>query len=154
MEHMEILIDNQQKKRIPTDIIRQKTKQILSALDCDSHEISLVITDNDQIQQLNKRYRKIDKPTNVLAFPMQEGQFRNITPGLLGDIVISCETAQKEAKSANINLTERISQLLIHGILHLIGFDHEASESDAIKMEEKSLELLRQIEDNHDLNTF
>ena len=121
---------------------------------CDSHEVSLVITDNDQIQQLNKRYRKIDKPTNVLAFPMQEGQFGNITPGLLGDIVISCETAQNEAKSANINLVERISQLLIHGILHLIGFDHEASESDAIKMEEKSLELLRQIEDNHDLNTF
>ena len=154
MEHMKILIDNQQTKRIPTDIIRQKTKQILSALGYDSHEVSLVITDNDQIQQLNKKYRKIDKPTNVLAFPMQEGQFGNITPGLLGDIVISCETAQKEAKSANINLTERISQLLIHGILHLIGFDHEASESDAIKMKEKSLELLRQIEDNHDLNTF
>jgi probable rRNA maturation factor len=123
-------------------------------LGCDAHEISVVITNNEQIQQLNFRYRKIDKPTNVLAFPMQEGQFGNITPGLLGDIVISCETAQKEAKSANISLAERISQLLIHGILHLIGFDHEASESDAEKMEEKSLELLRQIEDNHDLNTF
>ncbi len=85
---------------------------------------------------------------------MQEGQFGNITPGLLGDIVISCETAQKEAKSANISLTERISQLLIHGILHLIGFDHETSESDAGKMEEKSLELLRQIEDNQNLNIF
>lgn len=151
---MEILIDNQQKKRIPTDIIRQKTKQILNALGCDAHEVSVVITDNDQIQQLNFRYRKVNKPTNVLAFPMQEGQFGNITPGLLGDIVISCETAQKEAKSANISLEERISQLLIHGILHLIGFDHEASESDAGKMEEKSLELLRQIEDNHDLNIF
>ncbi len=85
---------------------------------------------------------------------MQEGQFGNITPGLLGDIVISCETAQKEAESANISLTERISQLLIHGILHLIGFDHETSESDAKKMEEKSLELLRQIEDNQNLNIF
>ena len=121
---------------------------------CDAHEISVVITNNEQIQQLNFKYREIDKPTNVLAFPMQEGQFGNITPGLLGDIVISCETAQKEAKKANISLAERISQLLIHGILHLIGFDHEASESDAEKMEEKSLELLRQIEDNHDLNTF
>ena len=121
---------------------------------CDAHEISVVITDNAQIQQLNFRYRKVDKPTNVLAFPMQEGQFGNITPGLLGDIVISCETAQKEAESANISLTERISQLLIHGILHLIGFDHETSESDAKKMEEKSLELLRQIEDNQNLNIF
>ncbi len=121
---------------------------------CDAHEISVVITDNDQIRQLNKRYRKVDKPTNVLAFPMHEGQFGDITPGLLGDIVISCETAQKEAKTANIRLAERISQLLIHGILHLIGFDHEVSKSDAGKMEEKSLELLRQIEDNHDLNIF
>ncbi len=85
---------------------------------------------------------------------MQEGQFGNITPGLLGDIVISCETAQKEAETAHINLTERISQLLIHGILHLIGFDHEAGESDTKKMETKSLELLRLIEDNQNLNTF
>lgn len=121
---------------------------------CDAHEVSVVITDNDQIQQLNKKYRKVDKPTNVLAFPMQEGQFSNITPGLLGDIVISCETAQEESTSSNISLSERVSQLLIHGILHLIGFDHETNESDAGKMEEKSLELLRQIEVNQNLNIF
>jgi probable rRNA maturation factor len=119
-----------------------------------SFEISVVITDNIQIHKLNKTYRNIDKPTNVLAFPMQEGQFGNITPGLLGDIVISCETAQKEAETAHINLDERMSQLLIHGILHLIGFDHEAGESDAKKMENKSLEILRQIENNQSLNAF
>jgi len=119
-----------------------------------SFEISVVITDNIQIQRLNKTYRNIDKPTNVLAFPMQEGQFGNITPGLLGDIVISCETAQQEADMFNISLYERMSQLLIHGILHLIGFDHEAGESDANKMEDKSLEILRQIENNKNLNAF
>ncbi|MCP4669936.1 MAG: rRNA maturation RNase YbeY [Desulfobacula sp.] len=135
-------------------MIRQKIKQILSALDYNSHEISVVITDNQQIQQLNKTYRKIDKPTNVLAFPMQEGQFGDITPGLLGDIVISCETAQNEANNANITLMERISQLLIHGILHLIGFDHETSDIDARKMEDKSLEILRKIEHNKNLNAF
>ena len=121
---------------------------------CDAHEISIVITDNDQIQQLNKTYRGLDKPTNVLAFPMQEGQFSDITPGLLGDVVISCETAQQEADKANISLDERMSQLLIHGILHLTGFDHEASQSDAQKMEDKSLELLRKLETNKDLNVF
>ncbi len=119
-----------------------------------SHEISVVITDNEQIQELNQIYRKMDKPTNVLAFPMQEGQFGDITPGLLGDIVISCETAQKEADEANISLMERVSQLLIHGILHLIGFDHETSEADARKMESKSLEILRQIENNKKLEIF
>ncbi len=121
---------------------------------CDAHEISIVITDNDQIQQLNKTYRGIDKPTNVLAFPMQEGQFADITPGLLGDVVISCETAKQEADKANFSLDERMSQLLIHGILHLMGFDHEASQSDARKMEDKSLELLRKIETNKELNIF
>ena len=121
---------------------------------CDAHEISIVMTDDDQIQQLNKTYRKKDKPTNVLAFPMQEGQFTDITPGLLGDVVISCETAQQEADEANIALLERISQLLIHGILHLMGFDHETSQSDAQKMEDKGLELLRIIETNRELNVF
>jgi probable rRNA maturation factor len=113
-----------------------------------------VITDNDHIQQLNKTYRRVNKPTNVLAFPMQEGRFADITPGLLGDVVISCETAQQEADEVNISLLERISQLLIHGILHLMGFDHEKSREDARKMEDKSLELLRKIETNKKLNAF
>ncbi|MCP3873663.1 MAG: rRNA maturation RNase YbeY [Desulfobacteraceae bacterium] len=154
MEQLKILIDNQQKKRMPTDTIRQKTKQILNALGYDAHEISIVMTDNLQIQQLNKQYRGKDEPTNVLAFPMQEGQFSDISPGLLGDIVISCEQAQKEADKANIVLPERVSQLLIHGILHLIGFDHETTPSDAKKMEDKSLELLKIIETNNELNAF
>ncbi len=85
---------------------------------------------------------------------MQEGEFSEITPGLLGDIVISCETAQKEAADVKITLVERMSQLLIHGILHLMGFDHEAGPSDARKMEKKSLELLRKLEPNKDLNVF
>jgi len=123
-------------------------------LGCDAHEISIVMTDDDQIRHLNKTYRKKDKPTNVLAFPMQEGRFADITPGLLGDVVISCETAQQEADKANIDLLERISQLLIHGILHLIGFDHETNPMDAQKMEDKSLKLLRIIETNKELNIF
>lgn len=113
-----------------------------------------MITDNDQIQQFNRMYRKIDKPTNVLAFPMQEGRFADINPGLLGDIVISCEKAVQEAELANITLGERMSQLLIHGILHLTGFDHETGRSDALEMEDKSLELLRKIEPNTKLNIF
>lgn len=110
-----------------------------------------MVTSDDSIQKLNKTYRGIDKPTNVLSFPMQDGKFTDISPELLGDIVISCETAQKEAESDQINLSERISQLLVHGILHLTGFDHE---SDAPKMEIKSLELLKMIEANDKLDAF
>ena len=121
---------------------------------CDAHEISIVILDDKKIGKLNETYRGISKPTNVLAFPMQEGQFSDITPGLLGDVVISLETAEKEAISANISLEERVSQLLIHGILHLLGFDHEKGGREADTMEKKSLELLRIIEKNTDLTAF
>ena len=85
---------------------------------------------------------------------MQEGQFSDISPGLLGDLVISVETAQKEANIASITLEERMSQLLIHGTLHLVGFDHERGEQDTKRMEDKSIQLLRIIEDNTDLPSF
>ena len=154
MEQQKILIDNQQKAKIPTPLISRKTEQILNALGCNAHEISILILDDEGIEQLNKTYRGICKPTNVLAFPMQEGEFSDITPGLLGDVVISMETAEKEAISANISLEERTSQLLIHGILHLLGFDHETGETDADVMEKKSLELLRIVEKNIGLTAF
>ena len=118
------------------------------------HELSLVIMDDEGIQELNTTYRGMDKPTNVLSFSMQEGEFSQITPGLLGDVIISIETAIREADEAGITLEERISQLLIHGILHLAGLDHEQGEDKAREMEAKSLEILRQIEPNADLTAF
>ncbi len=110
--------------------------------------------DDPGIQELNLNFREIDKPTNVLSFPMQEGEFSDISPGLLGDVVISVDTAEKEAKEANISLDERMSQLLTHGILHLMGFDHEIDELAADTMEKKSIEILRVIETNPGLAAF
>ena len=154
MEPQKILIDNRQKAKLKTPPIFQKTEQILNALGCDAHELSIVIMGDPGIQELNLNFRGIDKPTNVLSFPMQEGEFSDITPGLLGDVVISVDRAEKEAKQAGISLDERISQLLIHGILHLIGFDHEIDDQAADTMEKKSLELLRVIETNSNLAAF
>ncbi len=137
-----------------TPILRKKTEQILNALGCNHHEISIVIMDDLQIKALNHSFRSIDRPTNVLSFPMQEGEFSDITPGLLGDVVISAQTAAREARETGITLDERMSQLLIHGILHLVGFDHETGEIEADAMETKSCELLRQVEPNPDLAAF
>lgn len=81
-----------------------------------------------------------------MAFPMHTGRFSDITPHLLGDVVISVETAFKEGKRTGITMEKRLAQLLVHGILHLLGYDHETSDQEARKMEDKSDEILRLIE--------
>ncbi|MCP4021298.1 MAG: rRNA maturation RNase YbeY [Desulfobacteraceae bacterium] len=154
MASQRILIDNQQKTEIQTGTIHKKTEQILNALGYNAHEISIVFMDNASMQELNKHYRGLDRPTNVLSFPMMEGEFTNISPDLLGDVVICVETARKECRKSGITLDERLSQLLVHGILHLVGFDHEKGEDQAQTMEGKSIDLLQLIEKNKDLKAF
>jgi len=115
-------------------------------LDCDDAELSILIVDDSQIAILNKKYLRRYGPTNVIAFPMRTDPFSNINPELLGDVVISMETAEKEGKNIGISIEERFTQLLVHGILHLLGYDHEMSEQEADKMEKKSEEILKLIE--------
>jgi probable rRNA maturation factor len=118
---------------------------ILNALACPDAELSILIVDDPQIGELNKKYLDRHGPTNVIAFPMRTGQFNNIAPHLLGDVVISIETAEREGKSAGISMEERVIQLLVHGILHLLGYDHEKNQTQADKMEQKSNEILKLI---------
>ena len=108
-------------------------------------ELSILIVDNSRIGELNEKYLNRVGPTNVIAFSMQEGRFSSISPHLLGDVVISVEIAAKEGKSFGISLEERFIQLLVHGILHLLGYDHEKTDQEAEKMEQKSEELLELI---------
>jgi len=126
--------------------IQQKATDILNALDYHDAKLSILIVDDPQIAILNKKYLRRNGPTNVIAFPMRTDQFSNINPELLGDVVISIETAEKEGKNIGINMEERFTQLLVHGILHLLGYDHEKSEQEAEKMEKKSEEILKLIE--------
>jgi probable rRNA maturation factor len=111
-------------------------------LDFPEGEISILLVDDPQIEVLNQQYLKRRGPTNVIAFAMREGEFSDLTPHLLGDVVISTDTAAKEAQDAGISVERRLNELLVHGILHLFGYDHENSEEEAERMEEKSRELL------------
>jgi probable rRNA maturation factor len=141
---MAVLIKNKQKiYRIPHRKTEQKAQVILNALDCPDGELSLLLLDNTQITGLNREYLKREGPANVIAFPMREGGYPEIAPQLLGDVVISVEKAADEARDCNISLEERFLQLLVHGILHLFGYDHEKSDREALKMEQKSEELLK-----------
>lgn len=131
---------------MPTKIVKRKIQAILNALDCHDKEISVVVTDDAEIRELNRQYLDRDRPTNVIAFPMQEGDFPDISPALLGDVVVSVDTTAAEAENAGIDFSERFDQLIIHGILHLLGYDHETDDREAAVMEAKSNELMGCIE--------
>lgn len=112
-------------------------------------ELSILIVDDREMALYNQEYLNREGPTNVIAFPMQEGEFAHVTPFLLGDVVISLDTAGREAEDMGIGMDERLDELLVHGILHLVGYDHEKSEAEARRMETKSdalTSLIREIE--------
>lgn len=146
MEKMGVLIDSRQKKyRIPWKGLKRKAQAVLNALGYPDGELSILLLNDSQIAVLNKKYLKREGPTNVIAFPMQEGPFAEITPDLLGDVAISLETAAKEGETAGISMEDRLTELLVHGILHLCGYDHESSQTEALRMEKKSREVLKLV---------
>ncbi len=109
---------------------------------CPEGELSILLVDDTRMAELNQAYLQRTGPTNVIAFPMREGDHADIHPELLGDVVISMDTCAREAQVAGLTTDERFNQLLIHGILHLFGYDHVHSESDARIMDAKSCELM------------
>jgi probable rRNA maturation factor len=108
-------------------------------------ELSIVLMDDPQIAELNQTYLDREGPTNVIAFPMKEGDFADVSPDLLGDVVISTDKTAAEAAELGISYRDRFDFLLIHGILHLMGYDHETSEADEKIMEAKTNELFALI---------
>jgi len=125
--------------------LRRRTRIILDALKSPEGEISILLVDDLQIAAMNRRFLGREGPTNVIAFPMQEGRFSGLSPNLLGDVVISVDTAHREARAAGLALDERVTQLLVHGMLHLCGYDHERDAAEARRMAAKSRALLAKI---------
>lgn len=99
-------------------------------------ELSVMLVDDGRIQELNKRWRNIDRATDVLSFPMLEGDFGSVNPSMLGDIVISIPTALRQAEVAKRGLEQEVAMLLAHGLLHLLGFDHDTREREKIMVRE------------------
>jgi probable rRNA maturation factor len=95
-------------------------------------ELSFVFSDDEAVRSLNREFRHIDRPTNVLAFP--GGPVVAGAPALLGDVVMALETVSKEADLEGKPIEHHVSHLMIHGFLHLLGYDHE-NDGDADKME-------------------
>ena len=102
-------------------------------------ELSITFIDDTQMRELNRTYRKIDRTTDVLSFPQSEGPDFTI----LGDIIISLDTAERHSKSYGVTLHEELKKLIVHGILHLLGHDHKKKkETEIMREREKELSLL------------
>ena len=140
---MKLQIKNSQNKIIiDKRKIRSTILKILKILDCADKEISLSFVDDENIKQLNKEYLRRNRSTNVLSFSLREGEYGDINPQILGDIIISVETAQKDALNGNLTVSQEIDFLIIHGILHLLGYNHENTtrkETNKMRQKEKTL---------------
>lgn len=120
-------------------------RRILIELGLPEAELSLLFVNDLQIQTLNWRYLRRDKPTNVLAFPMRKGEFPTLQSQLLGDLVISLETARRQSHRFGLDEMEMVILLMIHGVLHLMGYEHEETKKGAREMALKQKELLQQV---------
>jgi len=138
---MNILVTNRQ-TIAPVDVplTRQSMAAILKSLEMEGHEVSLLFVDDAEITEINRHYLGRNHPTNVIAFSMNEGDFGTINPLLLGDIVISVETALRDARAGDLPLEDEINYLMIHGVLHLVGYDHEQTwEAEEMGKKEKEI---------------
>lgn len=138
-----IQIENaQQTHPVKLEKLRKVALKILSALACPDAELSILIVDDGRIQELNRDYLQRDKPTNVISFSMQEGDTPPEHTTLLGDVVISADTAARDAAEANCSFESELYFLLLHGVLHLLGYDHErgtAEEAELMESKEKEV---------------
>jgi rRNA maturation RNase YbeY len=141
-----VLLQNQQ-RAVPVDCVRLKrtASAILASARTGEAELSLVLVSDRRMRALNRRYRKKDRATDVLAFSQCEGRFSRFHGRLLGDVVISVPTAKRQAAEHGHGLYEEMSRLLVHGVLHLLGYDHERGPREAARMARKERTILRAI---------
>jgi len=116
-------------------------------MELDNAVITFIITDNNYIRTINRDYRKKDSPTDVISFAYREDPF----PGIedvqeeLGDIYLSIERAREQAEEYGVTLADELKRLIVHGMLHLLGYDHETSPEDEAVMREKEEEILKDL---------
>ena len=131
-------------------LIRESVETTLDFEDFQNHcEVSVTFTDNEGIHALNKKFRGVDKPTDVLSFPLFDFEGETEEPPIdevmsnLGDIVISLEKAKEQAEEFGHSFERETAFLCVHSMLHLLGYDHERSEEEDIEMRAKQSEIMK-----------
>lgn len=136
---MDILISNNEMEQFTPEmeeLLNQVVEHIVEVEGVDADEVSILITNNAEIQGLNAEYRNIDAPTDVLSFPMDEEY--------LGDIVISMDKVLEQAEEYGHSPQREIAFLTVHGMLHLLGYDH-IEEEDRVRMRAREEEILHEL---------
>ncbi|MDQ3668121.1 MAG: rRNA maturation RNase YbeY [Acidobacteriota bacterium] len=110
-------------------------EQALRAIGKSGHDATIAFVSDRQIKILNKRFRGLDKPTDVLSFPAGDDEFAKTSKPSLGDIAISVERAQSQGQENNLGFEKEIAQLILHGLLHLCGYDHETDKGEMNRLE-------------------
>jgi rRNA maturation RNase YbeY len=136
--------------------LRAQARDLLKLCRLEEYELSLLLTDDGTMRELNRRFRGRDYPTDVLSFPQidwpsggrsaSRKRPKRVKPAdsmplPLGDVVISLDTARRQARELGVTLAARLRALLIHGLLHLLGYDHEASQLEARRMFRRASQL-------------
>ena len=135
----------------PLDLCRRAVQTALDMADADLPagpvEVSLVLADDHRVRELNREWRGKDSPTNVLSFPAYDEDQPDLPEGaplLLGDIVLAFETCRREAMAEAIAIDDHMAHLVVHGVLHLLGYDHMDDE-EAAEMEALEIAVLSQL---------
>jgi probable rRNA maturation factor len=124
--------------RIDRALLRRRARRILDALDRGRAELSILLVGDAEIAALNHRYRGRPRPTDVLAFSLLEGAHAERRGDLLGDVVIGIETAARQARLRRRKLDDEVARLLVHGALHLVGYDHlRSAEARRMRAQER-----------------
>lgn len=151
MRLIEVFIEG--KISLPYESIKEEfyysiTEKTLIETETDNVSVNLILTDDEYITSINSEYRGKDKPTDVISFAYRDDPFPIIDNPMeeLGDIYISLETASKQALEYEVTFSDEIKRLIIHGVLHLLGYDHEKSHEDEKRMnslEEKIFDKIK-----------
>ena len=123
------VVNRQRTRKITLKPWVQRTQDMLKALGSSDSSVTIAFVSDSRIRNLNRQFRGINKPTDVLSFPSDSDK------GELGDIAISVETAARQAKENGLTLNEEIAQLILHGLLHLSGYDHETDNGEMNRVE-------------------
>ena len=126
------VVNRQRKGPIDTAHWHSFSERALKSIRKDEHDATIAFVSDRQIKDLNKRYRNFEKPTDVLSFPAEDETGAN-----LGDIAISLERAEVQAQENGLTLENEIAQLILHGLMHLCGYDHETDDGQMNRMELK-----------------